>query len=73
MKPKATFGIALLLATVFLLQPVVTCAAMFEPADSDAHSCCPRNPQPTAPKPSTQETVRTEGMRSTKPGLRLQA
>lgn len=54
MKPKATFGIALLLATVFLLQPVVTCAAMFEPADSAAHSCCPLNPQPTAPKPSTQ-------------------
>jgi hypothetical protein len=54
MRPKSSFGVALLLATLFLLQPVATCAAMFKPADSSAHSCCSRNTQPLAPKPNAQ-------------------
>lgn len=43
MKTKSSLGIAVLLATLVLLQPLAACAAMFEPAEA-AHACCSKNP-----------------------------
>src|SRR5438034_376679 len=38
MKGQASFGIGLMLAAIFILQPVAICAAMLQPGSS--HACC---------------------------------
>ena len=46
MKTTFNFGIAVLLAVFFLVHPLAACAAMWQPAESNAHPCCPRKNQP---------------------------
>jgi hypothetical protein len=49
MKTKSTLGIAVLLATLVLLQPLAACVAMFEPTEA-AHACCRKNIPPPSSK-----------------------
>ena len=42
MKTKSTLGIAVLLATLVLLQPLAACVAMLETTEA-AHACCSKN------------------------------
>ena len=43
MKTKTSLGLAVLLATLVLLQPLAACVAMFQPTEA-AHACCSKNP-----------------------------
>jgi hypothetical protein len=54
MKSKCSLRVAVILSTLFLLQPVVTCAAMFQSAESAAHACCPRPSEQNLPKPDKE-------------------